>query len=284
MKQFSFLIAISATIFLFSCNNNKEVNRQNTIQQETQISEVNHADGDHEHLHSTDKTYNMKFTTTPATINEKQNVTLILRPEQIGKTSDLIPLEVVHEKKIHLILVSSDLSWFDHIHPLVDKDNNYVVDTKFPYGGSFILFADYKPEGASQQLTRIPITVEGYNKEARKYSKQNLAWKGDGGYEVSMTFNNTEIKAGEAQMPTFNIKKNGKEVKDLEHYLGALGHLVIISENTQNYLHAHPMDDDAHGPSVVFHTEFESAGVYRTFLQFNHAGKIHTADFVVVAK
>ncbi len=99
-----------------------------------------------------------------------------------------------------------------------------------------------------------------------------------------MSFNNTEVKAGAEQMPTISIKKNGKEVTDLDNYLGALGHLVIIGEDTQHYLHAHPIEDNSHGASIMFHTEFESAGVYRAFLQFDHAGKIHTADFVFVVK
>jgi hypothetical protein len=37
------------------------------------------------------------------------------------------------------------------------------------------------------------------------------------------------------------------------------------------------------GPQVTFHAEVPSAGGYRLFLDFRHAGTIRTAEFTVVA-
>ena len=53
------------------------------------------------------------------------------------------------------------------------------------------------------------------------------------------------------------------------------------------YLHVHP---DAHpdavagpgtsaGPEVTFHVDVPSDGTYRLFLDFQHAGRVHTAEF-----
>jgi hypothetical protein len=39
----------------------------------------------------------------------------------------------------------------------------------------------------------------------------------------------------------------------------------------------HPGDEA--GDSVPFMTEFPSAGRYRLYLQFKHAGRVHTAEF-----
>ena len=80
------------------------------------------------------------------------------------------------------------------------------------------------------------------------------------------------------------LTKGGQPVTDLENYLGALGHVVVISEDTEHYLHVHPNDQADHGPRIGFNTSFEQAGRYRVFLQFNHGGQIHTADFTINVK
>ena len=38
----------------------------------------------------------------------------------------------------------------------------------------------------------------------------------------------------------FRLERDGEPVTDLTPYIGALGHCVIISEDTQTYLHSHP--------------------------------------------
>jgi hypothetical protein len=67
-----------------------------------------------------------------------------------------------------------------------------------------------------------------------------------------------------------------------------MGHCVIISEDTQWYLHSHPqqftmtMPADARGgPEVAFHTIFPKPGRYKVWGQFQRDGKIIVADFVV---
>jgi hypothetical protein len=53
--------------------------------------------------------------------------------------------------------------------------------------------------------------------------------------------------------------------------------LVALREGDLAYLHVHPGDEA--GDSVPFMTEFPSAGRYRLYLQFKHAGRVHTAEF-----
>jgi hypothetical protein len=51
------------------------------------------------------------------------------------------------------------------------------------------------------------------------------------------------------------------------------------------YLHNHPAQHaDAGtkgGPSITFMTTFPTAGTYSLFLDFQHAGAVHTAEFTV---
>jgi hypothetical protein len=85
-------------------------------------------------------------------------------------------------------------------------------------------------------------------------------------------------------MLVFRITRKGQVVLDLEPYLGALGHLVVLREGDLAYLHVHPVDvsgtaDSASGGRITFHARFPSMGRYRLFLQLVHEGLVHTADF-----
>ena len=60
----------------------------------------------------------------------------------ITKNGENAPLDVVHEMKIHLLIVNEELTWFDHIHPGEQPDGTYVVTETFPGGGTYLLFTD----------------------------------------------------------------------------------------------------------------------------------------------
>jgi hypothetical protein len=47
---------------------------------------------------------------------------------------------LVHEKLIHLIVVSSDLHFFHHIHPEYQGHGRFTVQTALPAGGEILLF------------------------------------------------------------------------------------------------------------------------------------------------
>jgi hypothetical protein len=85
----------------------------------------------------------------------------------------------------------------------------------------------------------------------------------------------------------FRFTADGQPVTDLEPYLGAMGHCVVISEDGQHYLHCHPEQlwtpkADAHGgPAVTFHTVFPKPGRYKIWGQFQRHGKVIVASFVL---
>ena len=69
--------------------------------------------------------------------------------------------DVNHEKTMHLIIVSKDLSYFDHIHPEYKGDGRFDIDTQFPAGGDYKLFADYVPTGGAATTKSEWISAEG---------------------------------------------------------------------------------------------------------------------------
>src|SRR5688572_17953869 len=62
-------------------------------------------------------------------------------------------LEVVHDKKLHFLIMSSDLAFFAHEHPELQDDGSLMLDFTFPRAGEYVLFADYTPQGGAATVT-----------------------------------------------------------------------------------------------------------------------------------
>lgn len=220
-----------------------------------------------------------------------------IEPLQPGKTARLIftprrcsdnaipPLESVHTQKFHLIIVSRDLSFYDHLHPQEQPDGSYALDYAFPQPGIYLLFADVTPVGLPNQVFRLPVRVEGTPPAPAPLRIPMAYAKTQGDYRIALSVSPLSPRPREETILTFSFTENGKPVTDLQPWLGAPGHCVIISEDTQDYLHSHPLLLSAPptraGPSVTFHTLFPRSGRYKVWGQFMHRGRLLTVDFVV---
>ncbi len=200
---------------------------------------------------------------------------------------------LTHEKLLHLIVVSRDLASFQHLHPDYDKTTGAftIPDLMFGSAGRWLLFADFSPAGSGldahgnpiTKLAKLDITVgeESEYKEAPLGGEERT--KKFGTYEVSLRTEPAAIVVGSETELEFTLKQNGRPLTNLEPYLGARGHSVILRADTLEYIHTHPHE----GPGapgdgkVIFTTRFDRAGRYKLFTQFKHQGKIITTDFVV---
>jgi len=55
--------------------------------------------------------------------------------------------DILHEKLMHVIIVSEDLSYFSHIHPVFDnKEVKFSVYHVFPETGKYKIWVDFKPK------------------------------------------------------------------------------------------------------------------------------------------
>ncbi len=233
------------------------------------------------HAEAMPNEFEMRFA-APASAVAGQETTLVFMPRIKGKEGVSVPLDVQHEKKIHLIVVSDDLATFQHIHPEFQPDGKYLVKTTFQNGGKYTLFADYKPTGADAQLEKINLEVAGKTVPTKKWAAaKTTSTTTPGGYSVSLESEIGKfVSEGETHI-LVKISKNGKEImaSGLENYLAAKGHCVIIStDGEKRYLHVHPgLEKDR----LHLAATFGKPGIYRGWLQFQHEGKIQTADFVL---
>jgi hypothetical protein len=154
-------------------------------------------------------------------------------------------LQTVHEKPMHLLIVSSDLAEFYHIHPEPQADGSYRVTHTFPNGGSFRLYADYTPPGATQVVDRIELNVAGAARERQPLVEDRESTKTIESVRVTMT-PDRPLRAGDELMLNFSVAdaRTGRPATDLQPYLGAMAHFVIISEDSTDFLHAHPMTEE----------------------------------------
>ena len=296
-------IALVFSSTFISCNNKTEVSKTVT----SDSTAIAHEDGDHiyacpmhpevtgkegdscpkcgmklEHNDNAGGPSNvtMQFSYNPTAPKANEEVTLIMTPKLKDKPNEQVPLDVEHTKKIHLIAVSEDLSWFDHIHPEIGADGAYTVKEKFPTAGKYTLFADYKPSGANHTVDNLNVNVLGTVPPAKSYGADKLTGAAGDGFSVTLTPDAGKFATNMATHINGEVLLNGKavDVNTLEDYLGAKAHMVVVSLADKKYLHVHP---SVEGGKFDLHTTFDKPGIYRGWIQFQSKGKVYTSDFVM---
>ncbi|HET6989555.1 MAG TPA: hypothetical protein VFI00_23200 [Kribbella sp.] len=222
------------------------------------------------------------YTFTPATTSFRSGTKTQLRFTIQGPDGKAVTQYTkTHEKDLHLIVVRRDLSGFHHVHPTMDTTGVWSIPFTFTTGGTWRLYADFQPAGVDKKLTLgTDVNVSG------SFTPVPLAKPASAdsfqGYDV--TLEGSPVAGHEAEL-TFHVSRGGKPVTDLQPYLGAFGHLVSLRSGDLAYLHNHPAQHaepgTTGGPSVTFGTTFPTVGTYRLYLDFQHAGTVHTAEFTV---
>ena len=88
--------------------------------------------------------------------------------------------------------------------------------------------------------------------------------------------------SGEMTMISFTLfNAAGKPVADLQPYLGAMGHLVVLSADGMEYIHSHPVEGKSAGGAVAFESHFPRPGTYKGGGQFRRSDTVHVMPFVV---
>ena len=176
--------------------------------------------------------------------------------------------DLEHERRMHVIVVRSDLTGFQHIHPRLREDGTWTVPLTLRDAGTHRVFADFTSGGESQTLD-ADVQVPGAFTPRPLPHPEPVARTG--GYEVEL--------AGDGDDVRFTVRRDGRVLDDVEPYLGARGHLVALREGDLSFLHVHPKDEATEGRDVRFGIEYPSDGRYRLFLQFKHDGRVQTAAF-----
>lgn len=232
----------------------------------------------------TSEKYSVEVKPESGEIVAGQPVTLVFTFKTPGG-GRLRKFENVHEKLLHLLMVSEDLSWYAHEHPEIQDNGTFKLTFSFPKPGRYILYNDFTPPDVGQQVVQVPIVVPGSSEFENPLELDTNASKVVEGYTVSLATGDG-LRVGESSTLTYTVSRDGKPVTDLEPYLGAMGHLVIISRDLKHFVHSHPHEDapsvDAPKPGVIeFQARFRAPGLYKGWGQFQHQGRILTVPFTM---
>jgi hypothetical protein len=174
-----------------------------------------------------------------------------------------------HGSRLHLIIVRRDLTGYQHVHPRLDAGGTWSIPLTLPSAGAYRAFADFQTSGKHLTLG-ADLFVPGRFQPRPLPAPASVA--SVDGYDVELT----EQSAGKLH---FTVRRAGREVTDIQPYLGARGHLVALREGDLAYLHVHPEEGPTPGAGISFQAEYPSSARYRLFLQFKHEGRVHTAEY-----
>ncbi|WP_449596601.1 hypothetical protein [Nocardia testacea] len=188
----------------------------------------------------------------------------------------------VHDRDLHLIVVRRELTDFWHVHPELGADGVWSVRLDLPEAGSYRVFADIAPRALGKTLTLGADLAVAGRYAPRPVPAATRTAVVDG-YEVRL---DGDLVPGAGRLLTLSVRKDGEPVTDLQPYLAAYGHLVILRAGDLAYIHVHPNGEPgdgvtAPGPDVAFHTAVPGPGTYRLFLDFRHGDVVRTAAFTL---
>ncbi len=239
---------------------------------------------------------------TPATI------TFIIRDENGRPIRDLA---ITHDRIVHVVIISEDLSVFGHIHaedlgPVTQEmreNARFPVRYTFPKAGKYNIAVDFA-HGGRGYSEMLDINVGGtppMGTVQRNLSREKKV----GSYDVTLRLTPEVPVAGKETTLRYTFMKNGSPVTDIEPYLSAAMHLAVINEGMQHYfVHAHGdrpgamhhMGHEGHmathmghgvpagtkfGPEIEANMVFPAKGTYKIFSEILHEGKVRLIEFMV---
>jgi hypothetical protein len=216
--------------------------------------------------------YPLSLTVEPAAIRPGDEAHLTLRvfdPEN----NRVQHFETVHEKLVHLFVVSEDLEFFAHVHPVLQPDGSFIYQMRLPKSGMYRLLADYYPTGSTPQLAVETLYVQGPPHSAHLLA--SLAPQVGENLTASLRLEPVELTAGLEARLYYTLEPGS----GLEKYLGAWAHMLIASEDLVDLIHLHPFLTD--GANIQFNMIFPRPGNYKIWSQFQRLGVVNTIAFCV---
>ncbi len=191
-------------------------------------------------------------------------------------------LDIEHEKYMHVIGVGEDLRNFFHIHPVKVGPGMWVVTNTFTRSGNYRIWTDVSWQGVSYSFGHPLLHVSGGKKPALEtpdFHHSAIV----SGYKVTLEYPEPLI-AGTTNHLQFTLQDAAGKNVELQNFLGAPMHLVMVKADLSVYLHGHP-DIPAKGDGVVqFSPILASEGVYKLFAQFRPSNAVPAPDTALLAQ
>jgi hypothetical protein len=262
-----YLGVVIAGYSVYASMNPKTDEHTNHAVDQKEEENMNHQSSHHAHGN---QGTNTAIKVTPKVSYANGVITIELK----DKNNHVPELEVSHEKYMHFIVVSSDLKEYHHLHPEKKGDGIYQQKVSL-VGNSYKSFVDIKPKGLQYSVTPIEFQVgETHHEHVNNDLVADTDFKKTvNGQTVELTTNSFKVN----KEITLNFDMKGAKP---EPYLGALGHVVVLDEEGDKYIHVHPVSDD----KTIFDTQFDKPGIYKLWAEFKFEGQVNVYPFVIEVK
>ena len=193
----------------------------------------------------------------------------------------------VHEREFHLFIIGRSLEYFAHVHPVAaGEEGRFDLEHELP-PGEYMLLADFLPYGGTTQMLQRAIVTPGY--AGRLFGAPPRLVEGpaetivDGVRVRVVEADLAAGKSGSLQFALFDASSDAP-ITDLEPFLGAPAHLLIVKPDLTEAIHGHPEAQATGGPTVSFDPRMPAPGLYKLWVQFQREGTVSTAEFVVAVR
>jgi hypothetical protein len=251
--------------------------------------------------------FGVTFRTEPAAVVPGGKVTLLFKFLQPGTGLVVTDFEIVHTKLFHLFVISQDMEYFAHIHPLMRDDGTWTIDTTLPKAGYYQLLCDFMPKGGSGQFLCVPLVTANLAgdlaSDSARLTPDAVLRKSDADITAALALDPAPA-SGQYVHLNFELTDTvtGRPITDLQTYLGQFSHMLLMSEDMRSYVHSHPINlvveqEDATGtpeyiiapdadlaairggPRVTFDALMPKAGRFRAWAQFQRHDQVRTIPF-----
>lgn len=198
----------------------------------------------------------------------------VITIELKDKNNHAPELEISHEKEMHLLVMSADLAEYHHGHPTKQSDGVYTLNKQLTEN-DYKIYVDIAPKKLNYSVSSIELRVgEPYKEHANNTLVVDTNFvQTINGYTVELTPHSFEV--GKEISLKFDLKGSIPEP-----YLGALGHVVILDESGEIFIHVHPTAND----KTIFDAVFTEPGIYKLWAEFQFEGQVNAYSFVIEAK
>jgi hypothetical protein len=238
--------------------------------------------------------YDVEARTEPAAVRPGRPFRLHLTVREPVSHAVVRDFLTVHDKRYHLFVISQDLEHYAHVHPEPQPDGSWALDVTVPRAGYYKLYSDFLPAGGTPQVVALPLVTSGYPGDlaasGATLAADRVLRKTVGDMRVALAVPAGGFVAGREEWFACHLtdRLTGAPVADIQPYLAAWGHTLVLSADTLSVVHAHPVEfvpeGDASargGPVITFKALFPKAGRYRLWTQLRRHDAVVTAVFTV---
>jgi hypothetical protein len=270
------LFSAVAMILSMGCTHHSETTKPGSAKEHPTDQHDSHSDA---HAHDgASESVQLILRSTPQNPAAGEPVKLDMMVHD-SKGNMLKDFELNHDKLAHLILIRDGLDEFAHLHPTVDSHGNLRETHTFSKAGKYYVYLDYKAKGQSPATAQSELTIGGDSATAAKLVPETTGLAQGDDLQAKVTMR--DPKEG-SRIVSFQLQQDGQQpVPDLEPYLGAMGHLVVVSANGKDYVHAHPLTESSADGKVEFDVHFPRPGIYKLWGQFQRSGRVYTLPIVL---